>query len=97
VTPMWSSSVRTSNTNISEVLIRALLIVTGSSSSFVLANGLPGINLMAECGRHEATWDVLRKVGMVAVGLEHAERTLVRGELDQWLFFVRGKHLFLVS
>jgi hypothetical protein len=97
VTPMWSSSVRTSNTNISEVLIRALLIVTGSSSSFVLANGLPGINLMAECGRHEATWDVLLKVGMVAVGLEHAERTLVRGELDQWLFFVRGKHLFLVS
>jgi hypothetical protein len=94
---MWSSPVRTSNTQISEVLIRALFIVAGSSSSLVLAHRLLGINLMTECCRHEAAWDVLRKVGMVAVGLEHAERTLVRSELNQWLFLVRGKHLFLIS
>jgi hypothetical protein len=89
--------VRTSDTQISEVLIRALFIVARSSSSFVLAHGLDGINLMAEGCRHEATRDVLRKVGMVAIGLEHAERTLVRGELDQSLLLISGKHLFLVS
>lgn len=94
---MWSFSIRTSNTQISEVLVRALFIITGSSSSFVLAHRLPGINLMAKCGRHEAARNVLRKVGMVPIGLEHAERTLVRGELDRSLFLVHSGNLFPVS
>jgi hypothetical protein len=90
-------SLRTSDAQISEVLIGALCVVTRTSSSFVLAHWFIGVDLMAECRRHEAASNVMRKVRMVAVRLEHSKGTLVRGELDHFYFLVRGVYLFRVS
>lgn len=84
---------RTSDAHTPEVLIGAVGVVAGAASTFVLAQGLLRIDLMAKCRRQEATWNILRKVRMVAIRFEHAKRALIRGELGYIVFLVGNGYL----
>lgn len=95
--PIRSLSIRTSDAQISEMLIGAVFVVTRTSCSFVLTESFLGVDLMAECRRHKAASDIVRKVWMVAVRLEHAKWTLVRGERGRFYLLMRGRYLFPVS
>lgn len=79
---------RTADVDDPEVLVGAFRVIAGTTGGFVMTERFCIVDLVAECGRHEATSYILRKVGMIAVGLEHAQRALVRGEFD--LLFVLG-------
>ena len=95
--PIRLLSIRTSDAQISKVLIGAVFVVTRTSCSFVLTESFLGVDLMAECGGHKAASDIVRKVWMVTIRLEHAKWTLVRGELGRFYLLMSGRCLFPVS
>ena len=79
------------------MLIRAFFVVTRTSCSFVLTESFLGVDLMTERRRHKAASDIVCEVWMVAIRLEHAKWTLIRGELGRFYLLMRGRCLFPVS
>lgn len=62
------------------MLAVAVRVITGAAHCFKPTQRLLGINLMAVSERQEATSYVLRIIGVIAVGFEHAEGTLIGRE-----------------
>lgn len=60
-------SIRTSNVQVTEMLVWAIGIVAGAAGSFVLAHGLVWIDLVAECCGQEAAGDFFCEFWMVAI------------------------------
>lgn len=81
---------RTSDTHAPEMLVRALRVVAGSTRRFKRTQRLVKVNLVTVCHGQEAALDIVREVGVVAIGLEHAKGTFIRSE-RRWLrlFFSR--------
>lgn len=92
-----SPFLRTSYAHAPKVLIRAVGVVARATCRLVLAERLLRIDLVTESRRQKATRNIVCKVGMVAIRLEHTERTLVRSELGQFKLVIFRGNLFLVS
>jgi hypothetical protein len=90
-------SVRTSDTQLPEVLFSTCRVIAGPTSSFVRAHWLLRINLMAKGCRQEAACNILRKLGVVTVRFEHAKRAFIGREFRRPAFIVGRRHLSPIS
>lgn len=84
---------RTADVDDLEMLVRAFRVIAGTTGGLVVTERLCIVDLVTECGRHEATSYVLRKIGMVAIGFEHAQRALIRSEFDPLFLLISVANL----
>lgn len=92
---MRPSVTRTSDAHAPEMLIGAFGVIAGSTCRLKGTQGLFRVNLMTVRHGQEATINVLRIVGVVTIGLEHAKGTLIGSEAGWLRLFFDGGYLVL--
>ena len=89
------SVTRTSDTHAPEMLVGAFGVVARSACRFKRTQRLFIINLVTVGHGQESTIDVLRKVGMVTIRLEHAKGTFIGSKDRRLRLFLEDGHLML--
>lgn len=79
------------------MLVGAFGVIAGSACRFKRTQGLLRVNLMTVGHGQKTAIDILRKVGMVAIGLEHAKGTFIGSEASWLMLFLYNGHLAFVS